>query len=158
MTRYWLGVVSREHVHRGVSLGIAQVNHGKRAPLERMQPGDQIVYYSPRERIREGQVLKSFTAIGTISDGETWQADEGCFKPWRRAVKYRSGTRDARIDELTETLDLTSTPNWGIILRRGLIELSAHDFAAISAAMGGKGDRRQAGGKAACAADRVRPS
>ncbi len=32
-TKYWLGVVSREHVRRGVELGIAQVNHGKRTPL-----------------------------------------------------------------------------------------------------------------------------
>ena len=40
MPRYWLGVVSREHVLRGVEVGIVQVNHGKRTPLERLSPGD----------------------------------------------------------------------------------------------------------------------
>ena len=79
MTRYWLGVVSGEHVRRGVRLGIAQVNHGRRGPLERMKPGDGLVYYSPRERIRAGEEVHAFTAIGTIDDGEPWQAGEGDF-------------------------------------------------------------------------------
>jgi len=38
--RYWLGVVSRDHVRRGVMLGIAQIGHGKKAGLVRMCPGD----------------------------------------------------------------------------------------------------------------------
>lgn len=135
MTNYWLGVVSREHVRRGVELGFAQANHGARAPIERMQPGDGLVYYSPRERIRDGAALKAFTAVGRIDDGDVWQADEGSFEPWRRTVTYRAGARDVPIDELRGDLELTSTPNWGIVLRRGLIPLSAHDFAVISRAM-----------------------
>lgn len=47
MTRYWIGVASREHVHRGVKGGFAQVCHGKPGPLERMAEGDWIIYYSP---------------------------------------------------------------------------------------------------------------
>ena len=31
--RYWIGVVSREHVMLGVKGGFIQLNHGKRAPL-----------------------------------------------------------------------------------------------------------------------------
>ena len=38
--RYWLGVVQHDHVLRGVAGGFAQVNHGARAPLERMGPAD----------------------------------------------------------------------------------------------------------------------
>lgn len=128
-----MGVVSREHVRRGVELGIAQANHGKKAPLERMQPGDGIVYYSPREQMSAGAIVKSFTAIGTITTDAPWQADEGDFRPWRRKVDYRAGAREARIAELD--LELTRRPNWGIVLRRGMFELSEHDFAAISAAM-----------------------
>ncbi|HEY3004027.1 MAG TPA: EVE domain-containing protein [Kribbellaceae bacterium] len=137
MTRYWLGVVSREHVRRGVGLGIAQVNHGRRGPLQRMRPGDGIVYYSPRERIREGAPVQAFTAIGTVDDREPWQADEGSFQPWRRAVSYRGDAREAPVVELRDRLELTATPNWGVLLRRGLLELSEHDYRVISQAMVG---------------------
>ncbi len=137
MTRYWLGVVSREHVRRAVGLGIAQVNHGRRTPLQRMQPGDGIVYYSPRERIRDGEPVKAFTAIGTLDDREPWQADEGSFQPRRRAVSYRRDAREAPVDDLRDRLELTASPKWGVMLRRGLLELSAHDYAVIAEAMTG---------------------
>ncbi len=39
-TRYWIVVASKDHVARGVEAGIAQACHGKRAPLQRMQPDD----------------------------------------------------------------------------------------------------------------------
>jgi hypothetical protein len=32
--RYWIGVVSKEHVMRGVQRGFAQVCHGKEGPLK----------------------------------------------------------------------------------------------------------------------------
>jgi len=138
MTRYWLNVVSRDHVHRGAGLGITQVNHGRKAPLQRMNPGDGLVYYSPRERIGDGAPVRAFTAIGTIADGEPWQGDEGSFRPWRRKVSYRDDVRETPIEELRGELELTSSPNWGMILRRGLVELSEHDFRGISDAMGGR--------------------
>ncbi|AYF72548.1 EVE domain-containing protein [Nocardia yunnanensis] len=139
-TRYWLGVVSRDHVRRGVELGFAQANHGKRAAVERMSAGDGLVYYSPRTGMREGEPIKSFTALGTIVDGPAWQVEEagGCFRPWRRAVDYDRDARQVPLDELRGELDLTSSPNWGIVLRRGLVELTAHDFEIISRAMVGQ--------------------
>ena len=45
--RYWLGVVQQDHVLRGVAAGIAQVNHGAKAPLERWHQADGFAYYSP---------------------------------------------------------------------------------------------------------------
>ncbi|MGW5225103.1 EVE domain-containing protein [Nocardia niigatensis] len=139
-TGYWLAVVSRDHVRRGVELGFAQANHGKRAAVERMRAGDGLVYYSPRTGMREGEPIKSFTAIGTVADGPSWQVEEqgGCFRPWRRAVDYDRAARRVPIDDLRSELDLTSVPNWGIVLRRGLVELTAHDFGLISRAMVGQ--------------------
>ncbi|MFE3756217.1 EVE domain-containing protein [Nocardia tengchongensis] len=139
-TRYWLAVVSRDHVRRGVELGFAQANHGKRAAVERMSAGDGLVYYSPRTGMREGEPIKSFTALGTIAEGPAWQVEElgGCFRPWRRAVDYDRDARQVPIDDLRTELDLTSVPNWGIVLRRGLVELTAHDFGLISRAMVGQ--------------------
>ena len=82
----WLGVVSAEHVRRGVAGGFAQVGHGKRAPLARMHQGDTLVYYSPRERRDDTASLRHFTAIGIVADETIWQVDEGDFKPFRRKV------------------------------------------------------------------------
>jgi EVE domain len=132
--RFWLGVVSREHVRRGVTLGIAQIGHGRREGLARMSAGDVLVYYSPRASLEGCDPVKAFTATGTIADDTIWQADEGDFKPWRRRVDYVPAV-DAPIAPLLPTLDLTSRPNWGYQLRRGLIELSPGDADTIRRAM-----------------------
>ncbi|WP_019930808.1 EVE domain-containing protein [Nocardia sp. BMG111209] len=140
MTRYWLAVVSRDHVHRARELGIAQANHGKRTAVERMGPGDGLVYYSPRTGIRAGEQIRAFTALGSVDAAEPWQADDqgGGFRPWRRAVTYRDAAQEVPIDTVRGELELTAVPNWGIVLRRGLIELGEHDFAVIERAMVGE--------------------
>ncbi len=35
--KYWVGVVSESHVNLGIKGGFAQLCHGKRAPLSKMQ-------------------------------------------------------------------------------------------------------------------------
>jgi hypothetical protein len=131
----WLGVVSAEHVRRGVDLGIAQVNHGKRAGLARMRPGDVLVYYSAQERLGDRPTLRSFTAYGVVADDEIWQADEGSFRPFRRRVSYDEGARVVPLEEVRAELELTRDPNWGHLLRRGLVPLSAHDAKVLRPAM-----------------------
>jgi hypothetical protein len=132
---YWLGVVSRDHVRRGAELGIAQIGHGARPGLARMQPGDWLVYYSPRPALGSSEQLQAFTAIGEIADDEIWQADEGNFRPWRRRVNYRHDAVETPIRPLMGMLELTSATRWGAQLRRGLLPLSAADFATIRGAM-----------------------
>ena len=122
----WLGVVSAEHVRRGVAGGFAQIGHGKRAPLTRMQSGDTLVYYSPRERLSEAAYLREFTAIGTVAGDTIWQHDEGDFTPFRRAVDYEQA-RPVALQDVTDQLDLTAAPSWGYALRRGLVPLSDRD-------------------------------
>ena len=39
MPRYWVGVVSKNHVLRGVEGNFCQVCHGKGGPLNRMKKG-----------------------------------------------------------------------------------------------------------------------
>lgn len=123
----WLGVVSAEHAQRGVSLGIAQIGHGKRAGLAQMRPGDTLVYYSPVHRLGEKTPLRQFTTLGVIADDEIWQAQEGDFRPFRRRVRYET-TRPVPVEEVKDLLTLTSGPNWGYQLRRGLIPLDSTDI------------------------------
>jgi EVE domain len=133
----WLGVVSADHVARGVGMGIAQTNHGRRSGLARMKAGDWLVYYSPNQRLREPSPVRAFTAIGRIADETMWQADEGDFTPWRRRVDYLTDVRRAPVDELRDVLELTAAPSWGYQLRRGLLPLSDPDLRAIHRAMTG---------------------
>lgn len=142
MTRYWLGVVQRAHVQRGVEWGVAQTNHGKRAGVQRMQPGDGFVYYSPKTSFPDGDQLREFTAIGRVADGDVYQADAdpglmAGFRPWRRDVEYSSHARSAPIAPLLPVLDLTrGNANWGFQLRRGHLEITQHDFDVIAREMG----------------------
>lgn len=132
----WLGVVSRAHVRRGVAGGFAQVCHGKAAPLRRMQPGDVLVYYSPSIEMG-GEPLRAFTAIGRVEDREVFQFDMGeGFVPFRRRVVYEKQVREVPLAALKEQLELCAAPSWGMALRRGLLQLSAHDLQLIAAAMG----------------------
>jgi hypothetical protein len=51
--------------------------------------GDRIIYYSPRERMRDGEPVQAFTAIGEIAEGEPEPFGMGGgFVPFRRAVRF----------------------------------------------------------------------
>jgi hypothetical protein len=130
----WLVVASAEHVRRGVALGIAQVGHGKRVGLARMKAGDTLVYYSPVEHLGDRTPLRQFTAIGTVADDEIWQADEGDFKPFRRRVRYED-VEPLPVKDVKSRLRLTTAPNWGYQLRRGLIPLDTDDVTVLRRSM-----------------------
>ena len=132
--RYWLGVVHRDHALRGVAGGFVQVNHGARAPLEALCTADGFVFYSPRTATPDGDRLQQFTAVGRVADDEVYQAAtpltaaEG-IRPWRRRVDWEHDVVAVPIRPLLRSLDFTrDQPAWGYQLRRGLIELTRHDF------------------------------
>jgi hypothetical protein len=139
--RYWLGVASRDHVRAGVRGGFAQLNHGKHGPLDRLKPGDGIVYYSPREAMGEGASVQAFTAIGIVEDREPYKFDMGGgFVPTRRDVNFLKG-RDAPIQPLLDRLSFTKgRKSWGFAFRRGAFEITAADFRAVAKAMGARID------------------
>jgi hypothetical protein len=51
-------------------------------------------------------------------------------------VIYHPAASEVPVERLRPDLDLTRGPNWGYALRRGLLELSAHDGGCIAEAMG----------------------
>jgi hypothetical protein len=133
MEHAWLGVVSAAHVRIGVAQGFAQVQHGKRQGLDRMRRGDGFVYYSPVEVMGTRTPLQAFTGLGTVADDETFQdeavmAPGSSFRPFRRRVRWEESFTDVALEDVRERLDLTSAPNWGYALRRGLIPLAVADF------------------------------
>jgi hypothetical protein len=133
--RAWVGVVSRSHVQRGVAGGFAQLCHGKRAPLARMQPGDCLIYYSPSTEFRGGEPLRAFTAFGRVSGARAYEFDMGGgFVPFRRDVSYFAA-RAVALASLSDQLHFTRS-TWGLLARRGHFEIDLHDRDLIAAAMG----------------------
>jgi hypothetical protein len=130
--RFWLGVVSKQHVERGVAGGFAQLCHGKSAPLRRMKAGDWLVYYSPSTAMRGGERLQAFTALGQVVDDRVYDVDLGDgWVPCRRDVRFEA-VGAVPIAALAGALHLTAQPGWGMALRRGHLPLDEHDFALIA--------------------------
>jgi hypothetical protein len=135
MNKYWIGVVSKEHVKRGVKLGIAQVCHGKKAPLSRMRKGDWLIYYSPKMSFEGQEKCQAFTAIGKVKTGEVYQVEMAPgFCPYRIDVDYYP-CREVPIADLLSDLQFAQGKNWGFMLRRGLFEIIPQDFTLIAKAM-----------------------
>ena len=134
--KYWIAVASADHARKGRA-GFMQVNHGKKAPLQRLSRGDGVVYYSPTESFRGKDKLQAFTLIGRVRDDELYVGQMGGdFTPWRRNVDYAE-SRDAPIAPLLDRLDFTrGNRNWGYQMRFGLFEISEADFRLIAEAMG----------------------
>ena len=134
---YWIGVVSREHVMLGVKGGFMQLNHGKRAPLQRLSASDGVVFYSPRTSYPDGEPLQAFTAIGRVKTGEVYQATmTPRFKPFRVNVTFLKA-KTAPIRPLIYRLSfIADKAHWGARFRFGHLKIGAADFAHIAAAMG----------------------
>jgi hypothetical protein len=135
--RYWIGVVSQDDVEAAVAHGFVQLNYGKARPLERMQPGDGLAFYSPRTAYPGGAPLQAFTAIGRVGDGPIYEAD--AIEPtssFRRRAAYLDAT-PAPIKPLLERLSfIRSKEHWGAAFRFGVVRVPREDFAAIAMAMG----------------------
>ncbi len=135
--RFWIGVVSRDHVANAVAHGFVQLNHGKKQPLERLHPGDGFAFYSPRESYPAGAPLQAFTAIGRVSDSPVYEAtmpELGTI--FRRNVAFLEAT-PAPVRPLVDHLSfIRSKTHWGAAFRFGLVRVPREDFATIAVAMG----------------------
>lgn len=131
--RYWVNVVSHDHVKNGIKEGITQSCHGKSTPLKRMSAGDWIVHYSPKEKFQEKEPCQKFTSIGQIADEDIYEFDMGGgFVPWRRNINYLDGEPTPIVnllDELSFTKD--KGRSWGMIFRYGFFEMKKEDFLLI---------------------------
>ena len=134
---HWIGVVSRAHVQIGVRGGFIQLNHGKKAALQRLRAGDGIAIYSPRTDYPDGAPLQAFTAIGTVVSGEVYQVQmTSDFHPYRVDVAFHK-CGEAPIRPLVADLSfITNKTHWGAAFRFGYLRVPEADFARIAQAMG----------------------
>jgi predicted RNA-binding protein len=138
--KYWVVVVSKDHLEIGKKLGIVQANRGKAAPMKRMKPGDFIVFYSPKLHFEGKDPYKRFTAIARVKEGEVYQGDMGEeFTAFRRDAEYLP-CDEADIQPLVPNLTfIRSKRSWGFVFRFGFFEIPEGDFQTISRAMNFRG-------------------
>lgn len=137
MTRYWIAVASADHARKGKA-GFMQVNHGKAAPLRRIQPQDGVAYYSPTVTFGGKDRLQAFTLVGRVRDGDIYPGEMGGWVAHRRDVDW-ADAEEAPIGPLLDQLEFTAgRTNWGYQMRFGLFEISQHDFDLIAQAMKAK--------------------
>ncbi|MCB1139602.1 MAG: EVE domain-containing protein [Leptospiraceae bacterium] len=133
---YWVGVASLDHVRVGAEAGFCQFCHGKPGPVNRLQAGDWIVYYSPRESMRTGKPVQAFTAIGQVCGEKAYQAQMSGFAPFRKDVRFVEA-KDASIHPMLQQLSFTrGRKSWGMMFRSGFFQISVADFYCIAEAMG----------------------
>ncbi len=134
--KYWMLVASKNHVARGIEVGIAQACHGKAAPLKRMKVGDGIIYYSPKLEFEKTMPCQEFTAVGIVSGAEVYQYDMGNgFIPYRRDITYLTAEA-THIKPLIEGLQfIPDKKQWGYKFRFGAFEIPECDFQLIIQAM-----------------------
>lgn len=135
--RYWIGVAARAHVLKGKAEGFAQLGHGKHAPIKRLNIGDWIAYYAPREHMGEGAIVQAFVAIGQITS-PVYQVEQAPgFCPFRRDVAYVRDAHEAPIRPLLPQLAfIPNERHWGMPFRRGAFSVAEGDFTNIAKAMG----------------------
>lgn len=118
--KYWITVVSKNHVERGVSGGFMQANHGKPASLKKLSAGDWVIFYSPKENYEGNVPLQAFTAIGRVTGEDVYQHKMSeDFIPYRRNVKFYE-CKEISIIPLIQDLDfITNKKSWGFKFRFG---------------------------------------
>lgn len=131
-TKYWIGVASRDHVLKGVSGGFAQLCHGKEAPLKRMNPGDWIIYYSPKQNLKDHAPYQKFTAVGKVADDRVYkfEAGEG-FMPYRRKIVFLKCLEMSIHPFISSLSFIKNKKHWGYSFRFGHTEISEQDFKLI---------------------------
>ena len=126
MVRFWIGVVSENHVKRGLEGEFCQVCHAKGGPLKRMKKGDYLLYYSPKVALDSNQKLQAFTAVGKMKDDRVYQFEMAPdFIPFRRDVEYFQPVRSCPIEVARQH------PDWKTYakqLRYGHFEVSCDFF------------------------------
>ncbi len=122
---------------RGVEGGFIQLNHGKKAPVQRLRAGDGLAMYSPRTSYPYGQPLQHFTAIGVVGTGEIYQVEMSKdFNPYRADVAFLK-SKETPIKPLLKQLSfIKNKTQWGAAFRFGYVKIPPEDFAQIANAMG----------------------
>lgn len=130
---YWLIVASRDHVLAGKEKSFVQVSHWKPTPLEKMEDGDWIVYYSPKLKHNGSKACQRLTAIARIIGEDIFQVSMSeNFKPFRKKAEFLENIHEIEVRPLIPELDfIKDKDHWGLAFRNGFHHISKKDFMLI---------------------------
>lgn len=135
--KYWIGVVSRDYVINAVEGNYCHLCHGKASPLQKMKPGDWIIYYSSKLTFEGQEPYQKFTAIGKIKDYKIYEVDmRDGFMPYRKNAEFIKNVKELDIRELINDLKfIEDKKSWGYYFRFGHLEIPKEDFELIKSKM-----------------------
>ena len=131
MRNNWIAVACAEHARRGCAepgRGFMQVCHGKRAPLQRVQPGDRVAYYAPTVTMGGPDKCQRFVSLGLVQPGAPYAFDMGGgFVPFRRDVAYVPAQEASILPLLDRFEFVEDRQHWGYPFRFGLFKIGDGD-------------------------------
>lgn len=134
--RFWIAVVSKEHVLRGVEGGFMQACHGKKGPLVRMKKGDGFLFYSGKISMDGNEKCQEFTAIGEVKDDLVYQFQMSeNFIPFRRNIDFLESNSVSILPLIDDLEFIQDKKYWGYNFRFGFLEIGEKDFNFIQSKM-----------------------
>ncbi len=136
--RYWIAVVPKAGVERGLAGGFAMFAHGRHDAVKRTSPGEWLAYYSPRTLLKGGEEVRAFTAIGRFTERQPYETEMMAGRVgWCRDCAFEEKAREADVYPLLDELSfIRDRTHWGLFFHRSLFSVPRDDFARIAAAMG----------------------
>lgn len=137
--KHYLGIAEKVHADMCVEAGIVVLGLDGPSGVRKLNPGDGVVYYSPKIA-PDGDILRSFTALGrVIGEGEYERDFDGGHRLWVRDVDWDTRVQPVSIYDLLDQLSWIKKPkNWGFYMRGSHRQIPGEDFALIYSAMRGE--------------------
>lgn len=133
MRRYWVSQAAQEHVHVVRDKGYTQINTGPREPLENMNVGDWILYYSPTIYYEQAEpVCEQFNGIACVTGKRSYPQGGQFPDRWRRDVEFFHCTPHHPSVFVDKVSFLPQSQNWQEVLSQYIFEIPQQDFTTIA--------------------------
>ena len=132
---FYIGVVHLAQVREAERQGYVSFAHGDRASVEKVVPGDKVVYYAPKED-EDGAPVQAFIAHATVTGEEVETRSFGSHGTGQVRRATYDAVREVPVRPMIEDLEiLAGKQNWGGVFRSGKVEIGAADYQRIAGAM-----------------------
>lgn len=133
MRRYWVSRAAQEHVDIVRKKGYTQVNMGPRRPLEEMNVGDWIIYYSPTIYYEQDiPSCQRFTGISCVTDYRVYPQGGQFPDRWRRNVEFFHCIPHHPDHFVGNVSFLPKEKDWEEVLAKPIFEIERPDFIKIA--------------------------
>lgn len=133
MRRYWVSRAAQEHVDVVRDKGYTQVNMGPRRPLEEMNVGDWIIYYSPTIYYEQDiPSCQKFTGISCVIDYRVYPQGGQFPDRWRRNVEFFHCIPHHPSHFVGQVNFLPHDQSWEEILLKPIFEIDRSDFMVVA--------------------------